>query len=136
MGVKKELVDLIQYRLKQAHDSLEEARILLKEGMSKRAVINRLYYAMFYAVLALLQEKQMGTSKHIGAISLFDKEFIKTGVFDKDLSKTLHRAFELRQKGDYMELMDIGQEDVQEIFPKAVVFVEKVERCLLVGEQG
>lgn len=62
--------------------------------------MNRLYYSMFYAVLALLQEKQLGTSKHIGAISMFDKEFIKTGIFDKEMSKTLHRAFELRQKGE------------------------------------
>ncbi|MBF0458892.1 MAG: hypothetical protein HQK99_13475 [Nitrospirae bacterium] len=36
------------------------------------------------------------------AISLFDKEFIKTGIFDKSMSKTLHRVFELRQKGDCM----------------------------------
>ncbi|MFH1096428.1 MAG: HEPN domain-containing protein [Candidatus Desantisbacteria bacterium] len=128
--MKKELINLIQYRLKQAYDSLEEARILLKEGMSNRAVINRLYYAMYYAVLAILQEKQMGTSKHTGAISLFDKEFVKNGVFDKDLSKTLHRAFELRQKGDYIELIDIGQEDIEEILPKAVGFVKDVERYL------
>lgn len=67
---------LIQYRLQQADDSIKEATVLLKEGMSFRAVANRLYYAMFYSVLALLQEKQIGTSKTTGAISLFDKEFI------------------------------------------------------------
>ena len=66
---------LIDYRLSQASDSIKEANILLNEGMSFHSVINRLYYAMFYAALALLQEKQMGTSKHIGVISLFDKEF-------------------------------------------------------------
>jgi len=71
--------------------------------MSNRAIINRLYYAMFYAILALLQENQLSTSKHTGAIALFDREFVKKGIFDKELSKTLHRAFELRQKGDYME---------------------------------
>ncbi len=97
----EELLALIKHRLKQADDSIEEAEVLLKEKMSLRAVMNRLYYSMFYAVLALLQEKQLGTSKHIGAISLFDREFIKTGIFDNALSKTLHRAFELRQKGDY-----------------------------------
>ena len=82
----------------RADDSIEEAKILLKENMSLRAVMNRLYYAMFYAALALLQEKQIGTSKHIGVISLFDKEFIKTGIFAKGMSKALHRAFELRQR--------------------------------------
>jgi uncharacterized protein (UPF0332 family) len=62
--------------------------------------MNRLYYAMFYAVLALLQAKHLGTSKHSGAIALFDREFVKTGIFPKELSMALHRAFALRQKGD------------------------------------
>ncbi|MEW6417822.1 MAG: HEPN domain-containing protein [Nitrospirota bacterium] len=88
--MKEELLTLIQYRLRQADDSIKEAAVLLKEGMSLRSIMNRLYYAMFYTVLALLQEKQLGTSKHYGAISLFDREFIKSGILDKDLSKTLH----------------------------------------------
>jgi len=73
-----EKIALIRYRLSQARDSLREADVLLREGMSYRSVMNRLYYAMFYALLALLQDKQVGTSKHSGAISLFDREFVKT----------------------------------------------------------
>ena len=67
---EKGLLELVKYRLKEADDSIREAEVLLREGMSMRAVMNRLYYAMFYAVLALLQEKELGTSKHSGAISL------------------------------------------------------------------
>lgn len=44
------MLALIKHRLKQADDSVEEAKVLLKEKMSHRAVMNRLYYAMFYAV--------------------------------------------------------------------------------------
>src|SRR3990172_3093871 len=121
---------LIKHRLKQADDSVEEAKVLLKEKMSPRAVMNRLYYSMFYAVLALLQEKQLGTSKHIGAISLFDREFIKTGIFDKSMSKTLHRVFELRQKGDYMEQSEVTQKDVDEILPEVINFVKTVKDYL------
>ena len=66
---------LIDYRLTQARESLLEADVLMKSGMSCRSVMNRLYYAMFYAVLALLQEKQVGASKHSGAFALFDREF-------------------------------------------------------------
>ncbi|MEE9164975.1 MAG: HEPN domain-containing protein [Nitrospinota bacterium] len=124
------LIALIQYRLKEADDSINEAGVLLKEGMSMRAVMNRLYYAMFYAVLALLQQKQMGASKYSGAISFFDREFIKKGIFDKELSKTLHRAFELRQKGDYMEEPEVTKEDVDELFPKTIDFVNKVKSYL------
>lgn len=129
--MKEELLALIKYRLKQAEDSIKEAEVLKNEGMSLRSVMNRLYYAMFYAILALLQEKQLGTSKHSGVVSLFDKEFVKPGIFDKDMSKTLHRAFELRQKGDYMEQTEVTEKDVNDIFPKVVAFINTVKRHLL-----
>ncbi|MBI4680238.1 MAG: HEPN domain-containing protein [Nitrospirae bacterium] len=129
--MKEELLELIKYRLKEAEDSVKEAEVLLRENMSMRAVMNRLYYAMFYAVLALLQKKEMGTSKHSGAISLFDREFIKTGIFDNELSKTLHRAFELRQKGDYMEQAEVTKSDVDEMLPKTKEFVSKTKVYLL-----
>lgn len=93
--------------------------------------MNRLYYAMFYAVLALLQEKQMGTSKHSGAIALFDREYVKTGSFSKEMSKGLHRAFELRQKGDYLEETEVTADDVVEIRSMAEQFVESADFFLL-----
>ena len=70
--MKEDILALIKYRLEEAENSIKEAEVLLKEDMSLRSVMNRLYYAMFYAVLAFLQEKELGTSKHYGAISLFD----------------------------------------------------------------
>jgi hypothetical protein len=124
------LQELCAYRISQARETLREADVLLREEMSLRSVMNRLYYAMFYAVLALLQTKQLGTSKHSGAIALFDREFVKTGVFPKELSKALHRAFELRQKGDYMEEAEITAADVEELRPLAGEFVDKAEAVI------
>lgn len=124
------LQELCAYRISQARETIREADVLMREGMSLRSVMNRLYYAMFYAVLALLQTKQLGTSKHSGAIALFDREFVKTGVFPKELSKALHRAFELRQKGDYMEEAEITPADVEELRPLAGEFVDKVETAI------
>ena len=57
--------------------------------------------------------------------------FRKKGIFDKELSKTLHRAFDLRQKGDYMEQAEVTKEDVNEILPKVLDFVSKVKEHLL-----
>ena len=61
---------LVAYRLEQADESLDAARILLDRTLDRSAV-NRAYYAMFYAVLALLATRKRETSKHGGAISLF-----------------------------------------------------------------
>jgi uncharacterized protein len=125
--MKQEGIALIDYRIKQARESIQEAKVLWSQGMSNRSVMNRLYYAMFYAVLALLQEKQLGTSKHYGAISLFDREFVKSGLIDTEYSKALHRAFILRQKGDYLEEAEVSLADIEEIFPQAESFVGLVE---------
>lgn len=124
------LRDLSDYRLSQARETLREADVLLREGMSLRSVMNRLYYAMFYTVLALLQTKQLGTSKHSGAISLFDREFVKPGIFPRELSKALHRAFELRQKGDYLEEAEITDSDIEELRPLAEDFVDKAKQVI------
>jgi len=82
------LAALIRYRMDQAGEALDAARILLRED-SLRASINRSYYAMFYMVLALLASRKEGTSKHSGAIALFDRLFVAPGVFPNDLSRWL-----------------------------------------------
>jgi uncharacterized protein (UPF0332 family) len=76
---------LIQYRLEQADESLESAQVLL-ESKKLRPSVSRSYYAMFYAVLALLVKEGLRISKHTGAISIFNREFVKKGIFDKQLS--------------------------------------------------
>jgi uncharacterized protein (UPF0332 family) len=121
---------LVAYRLTEARESLAEAKVLLREKMSNRSVMNRLYYTMFYAVLAVMQDKQIGASKHSGVIAAFDREFVKNMIFDKIFSKALHRAFELRQKGDYMENTVISDNDVEDLMLTATDFLYTVE-CFL-----
>ena len=76
---------LFAYRLKQAEETLLDAERMLQGSFSSRSITNRAYYSMFYAVLALFLKADMRikTSKHIGVISIFDKEFILTGKIDK-----------------------------------------------------
>lgn len=74
------LRELLHFRLEQAHESLREADVLCA-AQANRGAVNRAYYAMFYALLALLATKQLGTSKHSGAISLFDESSSKPVFF-------------------------------------------------------
>lgn len=93
--------DLIAYRMEQAQEALDDAAYLQTGGRGLNSVVNRIYYSMFYAVLALLQTTGNVPTKHTGVIGLFDKEFVLKGVFPKALSELLHRAFDLRQAADY-----------------------------------
>ena len=86
--MKSEEIDqLITYRLEQAEVSLEDARFFLNGNRSPQSIVNRSYYAMFYASLALLQKISKIPSKHSGVISLFDTEYVLKGIFPKELSK-------------------------------------------------
>jgi len=94
------------------------------------SIINRSYYAMFYAVLALLQSIGRVAGKHTGAIGLFDAEFVLKGVFSRDLSRDLHRAFDLRQVSDYQPVRPVTPEEAREYVDKARRFVDEVEAYL------
>jgi uncharacterized protein (UPF0332 family) len=85
---------------------------------------------MFYALLALLATKRLGTSKHSGAISLFDREFVKTGLLPHLLSRGLHLAFQRRQSHDYGEMVPITAEIAHETVDDARTFVRAVETHL------
>jgi uncharacterized protein (UPF0332 family) len=118
-----------QSRLAQADEALSAAQILLAQD-SLRTAVNRAYYAMFYAVLALLAVRKQETSKHAGAISLFDREFVKPGVFSKNLSQYLHRAFRRRLAADYAVPSTIQQTETQQVFDEAKVFIARIKTYL------
>ena len=121
---------LILYRLEQARESLSDARMLFEKNGTPQGIVNRSYYAMFYAVLALLVSIDRGTSKHKGVIALFDQEFIKHNIFPKEMSAMLHRAFDMRLTGDYREMLKINKEQAAEILDSAIEFVNSIEEKL------
>jgi uncharacterized protein (UPF0332 family) len=73
---REEIMALVNYHLERAQTALEDGKFLLEGGRSPQSIINRAYYAMFYAALALLQKIGKVPSKHTGVISLFDTEFV------------------------------------------------------------
>jgi len=119
------LRELIELRMQQAGETLREAQVLAAEHAA-RGAINRAYYAMFYAVLAVLAAKGLGSSKHSGVISLFDREFVKPGDLPKELSRSLHLAFERRQQADYGELAHFDEPTVTLVIEEANTFIQDV----------
>ena len=100
--------------------------MLLRDAGAFRGAINRAYYAMFYVLLGLLATRQLGASKHTGAIALFDREYVKTGTFSPELSRALHRAFKRRQVHDYGEVVRADLSAANECIADAEQFVAAV----------
>ena len=122
--------ELARYRIRQAEESLDEARYLLSGGKSPRSIMNRMYYAMFYSVLALLIYEPYSSSKHSGVLSYFNKNFIRNEVFNKEMGRTLNKAFELRQREDYREYSHLTALEAADFIEKAEAFVREVNSYL------
>jgi len=135
MSQPEDIQILVKDRLQQSQDAVSEGQLLLQAKFYKGA-INRFYYAMFYAVLALLVTRQLETSKHKGVISLFDRDFVKTGIFNKEMSVWLHSSFELRLTADYAELTDISAAQAEECYSQASEFLQRVSDFLANSERS
>ena len=123
---------LFSYRLKQAEETLLDVEKMLNNNLSPRSIINRAYYSMFYAVIALFLKANVTikTSKHSGVISIFDKEFIHAGKIDKRYSKMLHNMLNLREKSDYKELVVLTIQDAEDAFKIAKEFLTEIRNLL------
>jgi uncharacterized protein (UPF0332 family) len=123
--------DLIQYRLESAREVLNDARVLQANGGSPVSVVNRAYYAIFYAALALLVTVDVEPAKHSGVLAKFDEMFVRKGILSKEMSRIIHHAFDMRQAGDYQKSRTVTEEQAVQVVTSAEEFVKEVESKLL-----
>lgn len=126
---RKPAMELAQYRLEKAHDSLEDARTLFARG-SYRGSNNRSYYAIFDALRALLALEEVDYRKHSGVISHFQQHYIKTGLLDVELSRIVTSASLIRSASDYEDFFVASKQEAQEQIDGAARLIAAVEDFL------
>jgi len=126
--------ELVSYRLQRARETLADARILADAGRWNPCV-NRLYYACFYAVSALLVQEGLSSSKHTGLRSLFNRHFVKTNKVPKEKARIFNDLFERRQEGDYVDFVSFEESQVLPWLPEAEAFVEKIAVLVEKGKE-
>lgn len=125
-------LELMQYRLAMAKERLESSRLLL-EHQSYKDSIGRSYYAMFTAVRAILAMDGVDFKKHAGVISYFQREYVKTGIFEVQYSKYLSQAFQIRNNTDYADFFVVSREEAEEQYRRAADFYGRIESYLTSG---
>lgn len=122
--------DLVQYRLELSQEMLRDAVLLQQNGGSPVSVVNRAYYSVFYAALALLVTADVEPNKHAGVLAKFDELFVRQGIFPKEMSQILHHAFDMRQAGDYQKSRVITEEQARDVLTSASEFVKTIQKKL------
>jgi len=126
----QEFIDLAKYRLKKARNTLSDAKKYINNA-TLESTVNRIYYAMFYAVNALLITKGLSSSKHSGVRAFFNKEFVNKGLVEEKLGEFYSDMFKRRQKGDYQDFVKFERQDVTEWLKKGEEFINRIERLTL-----
>lgn len=121
-----ETQQLVLYRLYRADEAIHEAELLLAANHINTTV-NRLYYACFYAISALLLAKGYSSSRHTGIRSLFHQKVVKPGLISVSSGHLYDRLFDNRQKSDYADLVIFVAEDVRLWLDEAKGFVSSVK---------
>lgn len=120
---------LIKYRMERACDSMNEAKLLADESFYN-ASINRLYYACYYAAVALLLANDIPAQTHSGVKTMLGLHFIAKGKLSSSAGKTLAVLFNQRHSSDYDAFVYCDREMVDEYYPKAEAFIGEVKNLL------
>lgn len=99
----------------------------LTSDLSLRSAIDRAYYAMYHAALAVLAVLRIAEPRsHTGLHMVFGRELILTGQIDRAFGRDLSYAHQMRLEGTYDATMDITVEEVRDLASRAQRFVAKM----------
>lgn len=125
MTRQEKLTAVITYWLEKAQESLAAAQDEMIAGRLSFAV-NRIYYACFYAVSAVLLQNGLQFKKHSGVKASLHKHLVKPGLVSHEHGELYDELFEARQRGDYIELVTFEKQGVGDWLNRAQDFINSL----------
>jgi uncharacterized protein (UPF0332 family) len=122
-------INLVKYRIQQAEETISDVKLLI-DNDRLRSAVNRIYYGMFYSLLALGLANQFETSKHAQLIGWFNQNFIHKELIEPKYGKMINKAFNRRTKGDYDTYVEFDKEIVSEMYNEMQEFISEIKNHL------
>lgn len=120
---------IIEYRIKQAFDSADVAEFLIL-NQKIPAAVNRIYYSVFYSLIALALQFGYKTSKHTQLIGWFNKKFIASGEIEKKFGRILRDCYNYRISADYDSFVSFAEEDIQVLLSEMKSFLVRIDQFI------
>ena len=125
--------DLSRYRLSLALETLDTAKMCYDNGKYRDAN-NRTYYAVFYAIRAVLALEGTDFKRHKDVLAYFNKEYVATGIFPKTIGRKLGILKQIREDSDYDDFYIASKEEAHEQIETAKLVLEKIQEYLKVNQ--
>ncbi len=134
IGTRK---DLVLYRIQSAKSDLNAARILF-DAEEYKGANNRAYYAVFHTINAIHALKGNGYKRHKDTIGNFNKDYVKTEVFPREIGRKISEIEEVRHASDYDDFYIASREETERQIAVADELIHLIESyCMLqIEERG
>lgn len=116
---------IVDCRLARCKEAVREVEYLVQGGFYSSAV-SKLYYACYYATVALLVANGIETQTHAGIKTMLSYHFVRTNRLDKQYAKTFFELFDLRHSNDYDDFTLCDRETVETMLPRAEEYIKVV----------
>jgi uncharacterized protein (UPF0332 family) len=117
--------DLINYRIDRSLETLKEANVLIQNAFWN-ASMNRIYYACYYAVSALLLKANIDSNSHKGIRQMFGLHYIQNGLVSKEDGRLFSDLYDRRQTGDYDDFVYYEEEIIKIYYHEAQGFIQRI----------
>ncbi|MBS6196574.1 MAG: HEPN domain-containing protein [Clostridiales bacterium] len=93
-------MDVARHRLLVAKEDLETAELIFGAGQY-RGANNRAYYSIFHSISAVIAVEGVAFKRHKDTLSYFNKNYVRTEIFPRELGRKIVKAEEIRHASDY-----------------------------------
>lgn len=121
------LKELFEHRLEQAKEELEAGKILYNSNLFKSAN-SILYNSIFHSMKAVLALEPIDFKRHKDVIAYFNKNYIHTEIFPKNMRRRISDASRIGKDSDYDDEFIFKPEDT-------LAQIETAEEMIKVTEE-
>ena len=125
----EERCTLVRYEMEKARNTLCEVETLIENNLWNGAA-NRLYYAVFHAVSALLIHDGHQVSTHQGSHALFGLHYIKSEKLPAEFGRLYSQLQTMREESDYNCIYDVTPEELTEKIDPAKRLIAAIETLI------
>lgn len=121
--------DLAKYKLERACEEYQTAELLFANDKLK-AANNRAYYAIYFAITAVLCLEPIAFKKHKDTIAYFNQHYVHTDKFPKELGRAISKAAKVRHASDYDDFYIASREEAEKQIQTAGNLIEQVKKYI------
>ena len=120
---------IVSREIEKAERTFDDVLFCARENKWEAAA-NRLYYALFHAMSALLVSDGHRVKSHRGVLAMFGEHYVRTGLFSKKDGALLSDLVIMRDNADYNCFFEADEEKLKPYLDPTRLLIEKIKQYI------